>query len=107
MDLRMGMDRRRVVACAVAVVLAWVCAPVRGAEPATRATTRQAAAEPVGAISGTVTSQGEVPLSELVIYLESPDAKRQIAAPKETVKVSQKGAKFSPAIVIVCAGQTA
>src|SRR5436305_4282755 len=42
----------------------------------------------------------------MVIYLESPEAKRQIAVPKETVKVSQKGAKFAPAIVIVCVGQT-
>jgi plastocyanin len=67
------------------------------AEPAT---------QPSGTITGMVISQGEVPLSEMVIYLESPDAKRQIAVPKETVKVSQKGAKFSPAIVIVCAGQT-
>ncbi len=79
---------------AAAICLA---APARAAEPAT---------QPTGTITGTVSSQGEVPLSEMVIYLESPEAKRQIAVPKETVKVSQKGAKFSPAIVIVCAGQT-
>ena len=59
-----------------------------------------------GAVSGKVSSPGEVPLSEMVVYLESPDDKRQIEVPKETVKVSQKGAKFAPAVVIVCVGQT-
>jgi plastocyanin len=73
--------------------------PCRAAEPAT-----QPSAGCV--VSGKVTSPGEVPLSEMVVYLESPDAKRQIVVPKETVKVSQKGAKFAPAIVIVCVGQT-
>jgi plastocyanin len=59
-----------------------------------------------GAVSGKITSPGEVPLSEMVVYLESPDEKRQIEVPKEAVKVSQKGAKFAPAVVIVCVGQT-
>src|SRR5437763_16218 len=64
------------------------------------------AAEPAGTISGKVTSTGEVPLSEMVVYLESPDGKYQVTPPKETIKVSQKGAKFAPAIVICCVGQT-
>jgi plastocyanin len=59
-----------------------------------------------GTVSGKVTSPSEVPLSEMVVYLESPDDKRPIEIPKDTVKVSQKGAKFSPAVVIVCVGQT-
>jgi plastocyanin len=59
-----------------------------------------------GSVAGKVTSPGEVPLSEMVVYLESPDDKRQIEIPKDTVKVSQKGAKFAPAVVIVCVGQT-
>src|SRR2546423_7887260 len=62
--------------------------------------------QPAGAVSGKVTSPGEVPLSEMVVYLESPDAKREIVVPKNSVKVSQKGAKFSPPVVIVCAGQS-
>ena len=74
--------------------------PSFAAEPATQP------AGGGGIVSGKVTSPGEVPLSEMVVYLESPDAKRQIAVPKETVKVSQKGAKFAPAIVVVCVGQT-
>lgn len=82
-----------------------LCAPwlvclvldARAAEPAT---------QPAGVVAGKVASPGEVPLSEMVIYLESPDEKRPIAVPAGSVKVSQKGAKFSPALVIVCVGQT-
>lgn len=66
------------------------------AEPAT---------QPVGSIKGVIQSPGEVPLSEMVVYLE-PDDNQQITAPNETVKVSQKGAVFSPALVIVCVGQS-
>jgi plastocyanin len=71
-----------------------------------RATAAEPTTQPSGAVSGKVTSPGEVPLSEMVVYLESPDAKREIVVPKNSVKVSQKGAKFSPPVVIVCAGQT-
>lgn len=62
--------------------------------------------QPTGTISGKITSPGEVPLSEMVVYLESPDPKRPIDVPKETFKVSQKGAKFDPGLVIICVGQT-
>jgi plastocyanin len=55
---------------------------------------------------GKVTSAGDVPLSELVIYLESPDAGRAMSAPVAAVKVSQKGAQFSPALTIISVGQT-
>ena len=61
--------------------------------------------QPVGSIKGSITFPGEVPLSEMVVYL-APDDSQQISAPKETVKVSQKGAQFNPALVIVCVGQT-
>ena len=62
--------------------------------------------QPTSTVTGKVTSPSEVPLSEMVVYLESPDAARVIAVPKVPAKVSQKGAKFSPALVIICAGQT-
>jgi plastocyanin len=58
------------------------------------------------AIVGTVTSEAEVPLSEMVVYLESPDAKRQITPPTAKVAISQKGAKFSPPLLVICVGQT-
>jgi len=66
----------------------------------------EATTQPSGTVSGKVTSPGEVPLSEMVVYLQSPDAKREIVVPRNSVKVSQKGARFSPAVVIVCAGQS-
>ena len=68
--------------------------------------TQAGAAEPAGTVAGKVTATGEVPLSEMVVYLEPRDAKQEITVPKETIKVSQKGAKFAPAIVIACVGQT-
>src|SRR2546423_14363473 len=80
------------------LTLTAIAPALRAADPTTRPTG--------GVVSGKVTSQGEVPLSEMVVYLESPEANRPVAVPKDTVKVSQKGAKFSPAIVICCVGQT-
>jgi len=53
------------------------------------------AADKPGIIAGKVTSTGEVPLSEMVVYLESGDGKYELVVPKETIKVSQKGAKFA------------
>jgi plastocyanin len=88
---------RAIVAALCLLSLSLLAARTRGAEPAT---------QPLGTIAGKVTSTGEVPLSEMVVYLESPEADRAIAVPKETIKVSQKGAKFAPAIVIACVGQT-
>lgn len=62
--------------------------------------------QPCGRITGKIISPGEVPLSEMIVYLESPDDKCTIPTPGPAVKVSQKEAKFSPAIVITCVGQT-
>jgi plastocyanin len=64
------------------------------------------ATQPSGEITGRVTAPGEVPLSEMVVYLEATDPAQHVAPPSESVKVSQRGAKFSPALVIVTVGQT-
>lgn len=93
MLLRQGLTRILVLA-----FLLWCAAPILGAEaPST---------QPVGTIVGKVTSPSEVPLSEMVVYLESPDPQRKIEAPKQIIKVSQKGAKFDPGLIIICVGQT-
>jgi plastocyanin len=63
------------------------------------------ATQPSGAIVGKVSSAGNVPLSELVIYLESPDPGRAMPATRPAVRVSQKGAQFSPALTIISVGQ--
>ena len=62
--------------------------------------------QPAASVSGKVTSEGEVPLHEMVVYLESPDAKREIVVPKSAASISQKGAEFSPPLLIICVGQS-
>src|SRR6476659_3737793 len=59
-----------------------------------------------GSVAGKVKSEGEVPLSEMVVYLESVDSSRVIPSNTAVVRVSQKGAKFSPPLLIVSVGQT-
>src|SRR4051794_9788279 len=60
----------------------------------------------VSSVAGTVTSESEIPLSEMVVYLESPDADRKMPPVPEAVTVSQKGAQFNPRLVVVTVGQT-
>jgi plastocyanin len=93
----MRFGHRALVAFLCWLILGAFAARLMAAEPAT---------QPTGTLTGKVTSEGDVPLSEMVVYLESPEANRPITVPKETIKVSQKGAKFAPAIVICCVGQT-
>jgi plastocyanin len=62
--------------------------------------------QPSGVVTGKVTSPGTVPLSEMVVYLDSAEPGRVIDVSKPMIKVSQKGAKFSPALTIVCVGQS-
>lgn len=68
------------------------------------ATTRPATDAP--SVGGTVTAESEVPLDEMVVYLESPDAGRSMPPPGKAVDVSQKGARFEPRLVVVTVGQT-
>ncbi len=88
----MGLSKRLVAA----MLLACLVSLAAGAAPAT---------QPVGSVKGTVTAEGDVPLSEMVVYLESPDAARAMPAPPPAVKVSQKGAQFNPRMAIITVGQ--
>jgi plastocyanin len=67
-----------------------------------------------GVIEGRITSPGEIPLSEMVIFLDHAPAgdDNAVQAPqqngdqsREAVKVSQKGARFDPPLVIITVGQ--
>ena len=60
--------------------------------------------QPSGAtVSGRVTvPAGAIP--EMIVYLESTDGSKFPAPPE--VSISQKGAKFTPALLIISAGQT-
>jgi plastocyanin len=61
-------------------------------------------------VVGKVTSDSEVPLSEMVVYLEPAGGDATAPSlgglPPPNVQVRQKGAKFDPALVIVSVGQT-
>lgn len=62
--------------------------------------------QPSGTITGKVTAAGDVPLSEMVVYLEPSDPAMKFTASAQPVQVSQKGAKFAPALTIISVGQT-
>ena len=64
------------------------------------------ATQPAGSVSGKVSSEGEVPLSEMVVYLEPPEEVRHFEVPQTIPRISQKGAQFLPALLIICVGQT-
>jgi len=57
-------------------------------------------------VSGKIVAEGDVPLSEMVVYLEPADPSMTVPVVKGSVKISQRGAKFSPALTIVSVGQT-
>jgi plastocyanin len=45
-------------------------------------------------------------VAPMVIYLESTDPKKKFASPVKDIVVSQKGAKFSPSMIVVAQGQS-
>ncbi|HSV16109.1 MAG TPA: hypothetical protein VLI90_17745, partial [Tepidisphaeraceae bacterium] len=61
--------------------------------------------QPTGVITGTVSAPGEVPLSEMVVFL-IPDDNQSITPPKDVATISQKDAHFAPSLLIVCVGQS-
>ena len=88
------------LACLSSIALALTAAAAadRAAAPTT---------QPAPAIRGTINAESEVPLSEMVVYLESPDPKRPTPPPStQPVKVTQKGAQFQPKLVVVAVGET-
>ena len=103
------------VATGVAAVVAQAVAPPPPADekpakakaaaegkPAPKPATKPA----TSTVKGTVTAASEIPLSEMVVYLESPDPKRPITPATQPVDVSQKGAQFAPRLTVVSVGQT-
>ncbi|HTL30421.1 MAG TPA: plastocyanin/azurin family copper-binding protein [Tepidisphaeraceae bacterium] len=71
-----------------------------------KAPATEPATQPASTIKGTVTAEGDVPLAEMVVYLESPEASRKAPDVPPTVKVSQKGAQFDPKVIVISIGQT-
>jgi plastocyanin len=66
-----------------------------------------AAAEPPapGEVVGVVTATPSGALAEAIVYLERIGGGSPAPAPAAPVAVSQKGARFEPALTIVCVGQ--
>lgn len=61
--------------------------------------------ETTGTIAGRITADGGARIPETVIYLEAVDPQRTFAPPTTPATISQKGAQFSPSLLVVCAGQ--
>jgi plastocyanin len=64
------------------------------------------ATQPASSVVGTVIAEGDVPLAEMVVYLESPDPNRAMPAMPGPVKISQKEAQFAPKMVVITVGQS-
>ena len=101
----MRPSHRLALGVCLAAGLGALAAAARDTDPKPPAA--DAATKPVAAtVRGTVTAESEVPLDEMVVYLESPDADRPMPPPGEAVSVSQKGARFEPKLTVVTVGQT-
>ncbi len=85
-----------------AIVLMTLCCGVFTVSSALAGPTTQ----PTASVRGTVKADGDVPLSEMVVYLESADGARAVSPATQPVKISQKSAQFSPKLVIISVGQT-
>ena len=81
------------------VLLCWIAVGQLGAQ------TTQPTTQPTGTVAGAIKLSAGAITSEIVVYL-SPGDNQSVTAPTQSVKVSQKGAKFRPALVVVCVGQT-
>jgi len=57
-------------------------------------------------VTGTVIAEGDVPLAEMVVYLESPDPDRAMPPAPPAVKLSQKDAQFAPKMIVITVGQS-
>lgn len=86
-------------------ILAWVIVPLATAADTPVTRPAAAASSTPATISGRVAAEGGKPLPELIVYLESPDPAARFPAPREPVHVSQREAKFTPSLVVVCVGQ--
>jgi plastocyanin len=86
--------------------LGLLVAPSFAAVPATLPAPAAPAARPA-MVSGKVSAEEGKPLPEMIVYLEpaNPAAAPSFAIPKEPVHVSQREAKFTPSLVVVCVGQ--
>jgi plastocyanin len=61
--------------------------------------------QPAASISGKISASADIPNIEMVVYLIPAEGTAALPPPATPVKVSQRGAKFSPALAIITVGQ--
>lgn len=89
------------IACAATGRQAGVAPPAE-----TAGATEQAHIAHHGVVAGRVAPVEGEAKGEIVVYLEVTDPAAKFAPPAGVPKVSQKGAKFEPSLLVVCVGQT-
>lgn len=62
--------------------------------------------ESVSSVSGQVRTLSGRKLPEMIVYLESADPQHHFAPPPNPAVITQKGARFSPSLLVVAVGQT-
>lgn len=101
---------RAISVAALAALLSGELASARPEPSGAGAQAPAAAAAPAqasgGVIVGKVTPVEGEPKGEIVVYLEAVNEGATFPPPEGTPKVSQKGAKFEPSLLVVCVGQT-
>jgi len=106
------MQRRRfqnLAARSWCVAAVAVCAS--GSHGDTAPATRPAAAgerspAATGRIVGKITVEQGKPLPEMIVYLKPTGEKQPFTVPTEPIHISQRDAKFTPSLVVVCVGQS-
>lgn len=96
-----ALDRRRGL-----VPWLWVAASLVLPSAAQTVTASTRPVSGTGTITGRITAERGKTLPEMIVYLESTDSTMRFEPPKEPVHVSQRDAKFTPSLIVVCAGQT-
>ena len=84
----------------IGIYLIWL-ATVSAVQLASAAPTTQ----PAASVSGKVVAATEIPSIEMVVYLAPGDGTTAPPPSTTPVKVTQRGAKFSPALTIITVGQ--
>lgn len=62
--------------------------------------------ESVASVSGRISTASGRKLPEMIIYLESTDPERRFVPPATPAVITQKGARFSPSLLVISVGQT-
>ncbi len=62
--------------------------------------------QPTGSVAGRVTASTGARLPEMIVFLEPLGSTPPLTAPHKVEVISQKGAKFSPSLLVIAAGQT-